>query len=88
MKGILDKHPKVMKHLVSTLKSLNIPTKLEPIRGGTDGAWLAFKGLPTPNVSIGGENFHGKYEWVSLQHLETYTNALIKLVQEWEKTES
>ncbi|HUE81263.1 MAG TPA: hypothetical protein VMM84_04045 [Pyrinomonadaceae bacterium] len=54
---------------------------LKPIRGGTDGSNLTFRGLPTPNLFTGGHNFHGKLEFNSRRGLEKSTEMLIHLVQ-------
>ena len=52
---------------------------VRPIRGGTDGAMLSFRGIPCPNLSTGGGNFHGRYEYASVQEMETMVNVLIRL---------
>lgn len=49
------------------------------IRGGTDGAQLSFKGLPCPNIFAGGENFHGRYEYVSIQSMEKATEVIVNI---------
>jgi tripeptide aminopeptidase len=85
MKNILNKHPMVMKNLYNAFKDVDVVPIYKPIRGGTDGARLSFMGLPTPNVFTGGDNFHGKYEWVSLQGMEKSAKVLVALVQQWEK---
>jgi len=85
MKGILDKHPKVMKNLVSALQSLGIPPEIHPVRGGTDGATLSYMGLPTPDIFSGNENVHSKYEWASLNWMEQSAKVLIQVTQEWVK---
>jgi tripeptide aminopeptidase len=54
---------------------------LKPIRGGTDGSWLTFQGIPTPNLFTGGGNFHGKLEFNSRRGLEKTTETLLNLVQ-------
>jgi tripeptide aminopeptidase len=54
---------------------------LKPIRGGTDGSNLTFRGLPTPNLFTGGGNFHGKLEFNSRKGLEKSTEMLVNLVQ-------
>lgn len=64
---------------------LNIKPIIEPIRGGTDGAQLSFKGLPTPNLFTGGENFHGKYEFVSLDDMEKSSNVIIEIIKSFAK---
>ena len=69
-------------HLVSdTMDQLGITPKIIPVRGGTDGARLSFMGLPTPNIFTGGHNFHGVYEFISLQSMQKAVNLLVKLVQ-------
>ena len=57
-----------------------ITPKVVPIRGGTDGARLSFMGLPCPNLSTGGHNFHGKYEYIPVQSMEKMKNVLITLM--------
>ena len=54
---------------------------VKPIRGGTDGAALTFRGLPAPNLFTGGQNFHGKLEFNSLRGLEKSTETLLHLAQ-------
>ncbi|MBI4668225.1 MAG: peptidase T [Elusimicrobia bacterium] len=85
MKEVIDKRPEVMEHLLSAIKSQGLEPKIKPVRGGTDGARLSFMGLPTPNIFTGGYNFHGKYEWVSLDGMEKSCRTLVALAQEWEK---
>ena len=53
--------------------------KVEPIRGGTDGAQLSYRGLPCPNIFAGGVNFHGPYEFVSIQVMEKAMQVVIKI---------
>lgn len=67
------------------LKNLSIVPIIEPIRGGTDGAQLSFKGLPTPNIFAGGENFHGKFEFVSLESMEKATQVIIEVARLFEE---
>lgn len=67
------------------LKNLSIVPIIEPIRGGTDGAQLSFKGLPTPNIFAGGENFHGKFEFVSLESMEKATQVIIEIARLFEE---
>ncbi len=56
-----------------------IEPKVQPIRGGTDGAQLSFKGLPCPNIFAGGENFHGRYEYVPIQSMEKATEVIVNI---------
>ncbi|MGN7477048.1 peptidase T [Solibacillus silvestris] len=58
---------------------------VEPIRGGTDGSQLSYMGLPTPNIFAGGENMHGKYEFVSAETMEKATEVIIEIVQLFEQ---
>lgn len=64
---------------------LDIEPIIQPIRGGTDGSQLSFMGLPTPNIFAGGENMHGKYEYVSAETMEKATNVIIEIVQLFEQ---
>lgn len=72
-------------HIVETarkaMESLGIEPKIKPIRGGTDGSWLSFRGLPCPNIFAGGHNFHGKYEFVPLESMVKATEVVIKIVE-------
>ena len=66
-------------------KKFNIPPIVEPIRGGTDGSQLSYMGLPTPNIFAGGENMHGKYEFVSGETMEKATEVILQIVQLFEQ---
>jgi tripeptide aminopeptidase len=66
------------------MKNLNIEPKISPIRGGTDGSQLSYMGLPTPNIFTGGENFHGKYEFISVDNMIKATNVIIEIVNLFE----
>lgn len=63
------------------MEALNIKPLIEPIRGGTDGSRLSFMGLPCPNIFAGGMNFHGRYEYVSLQAMEAATMTIVKIAE-------
>ena len=63
------------------MTSLNIEPIIEPIRGGTDGAQLSYMGLPTPNIFTGGENFHGKFEFASLDDMTKSVQTICKIVE-------
>ena len=62
-----------------------VTPNITPIRGGTDGARLSYMGLPCPNLCTGGENCHGKYEFISIQSLEKVTEILIRIVEKFEE---
>ena len=66
------------------MKNLNIEPIIEPIRGGTDGSQLSYMGLPTPNIFTGGENFHGKYEYISACNMEKATNVIVEICKLFE----
>lgn len=76
-------------HIVETAKQameeLEIEPKVVPIRGGTDGARLSYMGLPCPNVFAGGMNFHGKFEYVSLDVMEKATQVILKIIELYSK---
>lgn len=61
------------------MREAGIEPKVQPIRGGTDGAQLSFKGLPCPNIFAGGENFHGRYEYVSIQSMEKARDVIVNI---------
>ena len=61
------------------MENAGIVAKVQPIRGGTDGAQLSFKGLPCPNIFAGGMNFHGRYEYVSIQAMEAAQRTIVEI---------
>lgn len=61
------------------MREAGVEPKVQPIRGGTDGAQLSFKGLPCPNIFAGGENFHGRYEYVAIQSMEKATDVIVNI---------
>ena len=63
------------------MENLGIKPLIKAIRGGTDGSKISFMGLPTPNIFAGGENFHGKYEFVALESMEKATDVIVKIVK-------
>ncbi|RJX37434.1 peptidase T [Paenibacillus pinisoli] len=65
--------------------NLGITPIVEPIRGGTDGSQLSFKGLPTPNIFTGGMNYHGRYEYVSIDHMELAVKTIVEIVRLYEE---
>ncbi|MGE8081035.1 peptidase T [Peribacillus loiseleuriae] len=67
------------------MKNLNIEPKISPIRGGTDGSQLSYMGLPTPNIFTGGENFHGKYEFVSVDNMMKSVNVIVGIAELFEE---
>ncbi|GAB3046062.1 peptidase T [Virgibacillus ainsalahensis] len=61
------------------MEKLHIEAVIKPVRGGTDGSQLSYKGLPTPNLFTGGENFHGKFEYISVDNMEKATNVIVEI---------
>lgn len=76
-------------HIIDTafeaMEQAGVKPNVKPIRGGTDGAQLSFKGLPCPNIFAGGLNFHGRYEFASVQNLEKAMNVVIRIAELVEK---
>ena len=67
------------------MKNIGVNVKVSPIRGGTDGAQLSYMGLPTPNLFIGGENFHGKFEFASLEDMEKAMELIVEIARIFEE---
>lgn len=65
----------------AAMQEAGVTPKVKAIRGGTDGAQLSFKGLPCPNIFAGGLNFHGRYEFVSVQSIEKAMNVVVKIAE-------
>ena len=63
------------------MKEVGIVPKVKPVRGGTDGAQLSFKGLPCPNIFAGGLNFHGRYEFVPVQSMEKAMEVVVQIAR-------
>ena len=63
------------------MKNLNIEPHISPVRGGTDGSQLSYMGLPTPNIFTGGENFHGKFEYISVDNMIKATQVIIEIIK-------
>ena len=72
------------KHIVDlaeeAMKQVWVTPKIVPIRWGTDGAELSFKGLPCPNIFAGGMNFHGRYEWIPIQSMKKAVKVIVKII--------
>ena len=79
MKEKIDPNMHVIDIVLKAMQDCGVPPKVEPIRGGTDGAQLSFKGLPCPNIFAGGVNFHGPYEFVSVQVMEMAVQVIINI---------
>lgn len=80
MKEQIDKVPHVVDIACQAMREVGITPVKVPIRGGTDGAQLSFKGLPCPNLFAGGMNFHGRYEWVPVQSMEKAMMTVVRII--------
>ncbi|WP_445505657.1 peptidase T [Niallia sp. 03091] len=67
------------------MKNLGIEPIVQPIRGGTDGSQLSYMGLPTPNIFTGGENFHGKFEYISVENMQKSVEVIVEIVRLFEQ---
>ncbi len=81
MKEKIDPNMHVIDLVLKAMQDCGVPPKVEPIRGGTDGAQLSFKGLPCPNIFAGGVNFHGPYEFVSVQVMEKAMRVIVRIAE-------
>lgn len=81
MKEKIDPNMHVIDIVLKAMQACDVPPKVEPIRGGTDGAQLSFKGLPCPNIFAGGVNFHGPFEFVSVQVMEKAMQVIVKICE-------
>ena len=81
MKEKIDPNMHVIDIVLKAMQDCGVPPKVEPIRGGTDGAQLSFKGLPCPNIFAGGVNFHGPYEFVSVQVMEKAMQVIVRICE-------
>ena len=79
MKEKVLPHPHLLERVKDAFTACGVTPVAEPIRGGTDGAMLTWKGLPCPNLSTGGYNFHGIYEFIPVDALETMPEVLVRL---------
>ncbi len=79
MKEKIDPQMYIIDNVLKAMKDAGVTPKVMPIRGGTDGAQLSFMGLPCPNIFAGGVNFHGPYEFISVQVMEKAMEVVVKL---------
>lgn len=81
MKEVLKQHPELTENAMEAARRAGLEPFIRPVRGGTDGSKLTFRGLPCPNIFTGGHNFHGKLEFNSRRGLEKTTETLLNLVE-------
>ena len=80
MREMVEPHRHIIDKAQKAMEMAGIKPRIQPIRGGTDGANLSFRGLPCPNIFAGGLNFHGKFEWVTVENMEKASKVIINLI--------
>jgi tripeptide aminopeptidase len=80
MREQVEPHYHVVEKAVKAMEMAGIKPRIQPIRGGTDGANLSFRGLPCPNIFAGGLNFHGRYEWVSVESMKKAAQVILNII--------
>ena len=83
MRKMVEPHPQVIDNALAAMRDAGVEPLVRPIRGGTDGARLSFMGLPCPNIFAGGMNFHGKFEYCSLNSMEKAVKVIINIAKRW-----
>ena len=81
MRQQVEPHYHVVEKAIKAMEAEGIKPKVQPIRGGTDGANLSFMGLPCPNIFAGGLNFHGKMEFVPLESIEAASRVILGIIR-------
>lgn len=81
MREVIEEDMRAVEVAEKAMKALDIEPIIEPIRGGTDGSKISFMGLPTPNLFAGGENFHGRYEYVAVESMEKATDVIRTIIE-------
>ncbi|MBP2098488.1 peptidase T [Enterococcus rivorum] len=82
MKEIIEQDMRSVEIAIKAMENLGIKPIVAPFRGGTDGSKISFMGIPTPNLFTGGENFHGQYEFITLEAMEQATQTIVEIVKE------
>ena len=81
MGEIIEKDLSIIELAKEAMVAVNVEPIIEAVRGGTDGSKISYLGIPTPNIFAGGENMHGRFEFVSLQSMEKATNVIVKIAE-------
>jgi tripeptide aminopeptidase len=81
MREIVEPQKHIIELAEKAMLEVGVMPIIRPIRGGTDGAQLSFKGLPCPNIFAGGMNFHGRYEWIPVQSMEKAVQVIVKIAE-------
>ncbi len=80
MREQVEPHYHIIETAAKAMEMAGVKPRIQPIRGGTDGANLSFRGLPCPNLFAGGQNFHGKMEWVTVESMEKATKVILNIL--------
>lgn len=88
MKEKVEPHIHLIDNAKRAMEEVGVTPIVVPIRGGTDGARLSYMGLPCPNLCAGGNNFHGRYEFIPVQSMEKIVEILLKIVEIYSKEEN
>ena len=80
MREIIEQHKYTVERAEAAMRRCGVTPEIIPIRGGTDGARLSFEGLPCPNICTGGENFHSRFEYISIESMEAISEILFELL--------
>jgi tripeptide aminopeptidase len=83
MRGVLDRHPEVVEAAEEAIRRAGVEPVHTIVRGGTDGARLTEKGLPTPNIFTGGQHYHSVREWASVQDMAAAAATVVELIRVW-----
>ena len=81
MREVIEPIMYVIDIACQAMREVGVEPEIKPIRGGTDGAQLSFKGLPCPNIFAGGVNFHSRYEFVPVQSMEKAMMTIVKIAE-------
>nr|WP_248629501.1 peptidase T [Enterococcus cecorum] len=81
MREVIEKDMSIVELAKNAMEELEIVPVIEPVRGGTDGSKISYLGIPTPNIFAGGENMHGRFEFVSLQSMQKATDVIVKIAE-------
>ena len=85
MREMVEPHPEIIEKARVAMIAAGVKPIIKPIRGGTDGSRLSYMGLPCPNIFAGGMNFHGRYEYCSLDSMQKAVDTIVNLAAEWAK---
>lgn len=81
MREIIEKDMSIIEVAKKAMENLGIKPVIEPVRGGTDGSKISYMGIPTPNIFAGGENMHGRFEFVAVESMEKATDVIVEIIR-------